>query len=116
MWLTPACAEASPWEATTLFIAAHVDFVLSWSHNTLVDRSLLDKVPYFQAKGLGIISASPLAMGLLTERVRVAIAPGRLGPALPLLPHACAHKHVQMHAQRTNTGSLVPCSCPLAPL
>ncbi len=48
-----------------------VDVVLSWSHYTLADQSLLALMPQFQAKGLGVISASPLAMGLLTNRVRL---------------------------------------------
>lgn len=47
---------------------APVDTVLSYCHYTLNDTSLEGLLPYLQAKGVGIINASPLAMGLLTER------------------------------------------------
>ncbi|MBZ0302777.1 MAG: aldo/keto reductase, partial [Anaerolineae bacterium] len=32
------------------------------------DTALADLIPYLQEKGVGIISASPLSMGLLTDR------------------------------------------------
>eukprot|EP00200_Dunaliella_tertiolecta_P002709 CAMPEP_0202357272 /NCGR_PEP_ID=MMETSP1126-20121109/11365_1 /ASSEMBLY_ACC=CAM_ASM_000457 /TAXON_ID=3047 /ORGANISM="Dunaliella tertiolecta, Strain CCMP1320" /LENGTH=324 /DNA_ID=CAMNT_0048950119 /DNA_START=114 /DNA_END=1088 /DNA_ORIENTATION=- len=62
-----------------------VDIVLSWSHYTLADQSLLTLMPQFQAKGLGVISASPLAMGLLTNR-----GPPSWHPAPDSLKKACA--------------------------
>ncbi|KAF5829923.1 L-galactose dehydrogenase [Dunaliella salina] len=62
-----------------------VDMVLSWSHCTLADQSLLTLMPHFQAKGLGVISASPLAMGLLTNR-----GPPSWHPAPESLKKACA--------------------------
>ena len=46
-----------------------VDTILSYCHNSLNDTSLLDLVPYLQSKGVGIISASPMSMGLLTTKV-----------------------------------------------
>ncbi len=45
-----------------------VDTVLSYCRYTLNDTSLGGLIPYLQEKGVGIINASPLAMGLLTER------------------------------------------------
>jgi aryl-alcohol dehydrogenase-like predicted oxidoreductase len=45
-----------------------VDTILSYCHYELNDTSLADLIPYLQSKGVGIISASPLGMGLLTER------------------------------------------------
>jgi L-galactose dehydrogenase len=45
-----------------------VDTVLSYCHYSLNDASLGSLIPYLQQKGVGIISASPLSMGLLTER------------------------------------------------
>lgn len=45
-----------------------IDFILSYCHYSLNDTSLVDLVPTLKAKEIGIISASPLAMGLLTER------------------------------------------------
>lgn len=43
-----------------------VEVVLSYCHHSLNDTSLLELVPYLQDKGVGIISASPLSMGLLS--------------------------------------------------
>lgn len=48
--------------------AGTVDCVLSYCHYTLCDDSLEDIIPYLQSKGVGIINASPLCMGLLTRR------------------------------------------------
>ena len=61
-----------------------VDTVLSYCHNTLLDQTLIDQIPYFkvscgsshgsmsdmrvQSKGVGVIDASPFAMGLLTPQ------------------------------------------------
>ncbi|KAJ3675652.1 hypothetical protein LUZ60_004694 [Juncus effusus] len=44
-----------------------VDVVLSYCHFGLNDSTLLDLVPYLKSKGVGVISASPLSMGLLTD-------------------------------------------------
>ena len=45
-----------------------VDTILSFCHYELNDDSLADLIPYLQAKGAGIINASPTGMGLLTTR------------------------------------------------
>ena len=47
-----------------------MDCVLSYCHNTLVDTSLQGLLPYLQQKGVGVINASPMAMGLLTKKAR----------------------------------------------
>lgn len=44
-----------------------VDVILSYCHYSINDSSLEDLLPYLKSKGVGVISASPLAMGLLTE-------------------------------------------------
>ena len=44
-----------------------VDVVLSYCHYSLNDTSLETLLPLLKSKGVGIISASPLSMGLLTE-------------------------------------------------
>ena len=54
--------------------AGTVDTILSYCHNSLNDTSLLDLVPYLQQKGVGIISASPMSMGLLTTKVTSLLA------------------------------------------
>ncbi|WP_277227526.1 aldo/keto reductase [Hymenobacter sp. YC55] len=48
--------------------AGTVETVLSFCHYCLNDQTLLDYVPYFEAQGVGVINASPLAMGMLSER------------------------------------------------
>ena len=47
---------------------APVDTVLSYSRYCLNDTALADMAPYFQENNVGIMSASPLNMGLLTNR------------------------------------------------
>ena len=44
-----------------------IDTIQTYCRLSLLDNSLRDLQPYFQAKGIGIISGSPLVMGLLTE-------------------------------------------------
>lgn len=45
-----------------------VESVLNFCHHCLNDDKLLDFLDYFESKGIGVINASPLSMGLLTER------------------------------------------------
>ena len=66
--------------------ATDLDFVLSYCHYTLNDRTLMDRLgPLAQGKGLGIINAAPLSMGLLTQR-----PPPTWHPAPNLLKAACS--------------------------
>jgi len=44
-----------------------VDTVLSYCRYTLLDRELLRWMLHFECRGIGVINASPLAMGLLSE-------------------------------------------------
>mgnify|MGYP000152589205 CR=1 FL=1 len=44
-----------------------IDVVLSYCHYSLNDTSLETLLPFLKSKGVGIISASPLSMGLLTD-------------------------------------------------
>lgn len=44
-----------------------LDVILSYCHYSINDSTLGDIIPYLKSKGVGIVSASPLAMGLLTE-------------------------------------------------
>jgi L-galactose dehydrogenase len=46
--------------------ATALDTVLSYCHHTLIDNALADHLPYLESKGVGVINASPFAMGLLT--------------------------------------------------
>ena len=47
---------------------AEVDTILSYCHYSLNDTTLEKIVPFLEENSVGIISASPLSMGLLTER------------------------------------------------
>lgn len=48
--------------------AGTVESVLNFCHYCLCDDKLLDFLDYFEGKGVGIINASPLSMGLLSSR------------------------------------------------
>ncbi|XP_062082439.1 L-galactose dehydrogenase [Humulus lupulus] len=61
-----------------------VDVILSYCHYSVNDSTLDDLIPYLKSKGVGVISASPLAMGLLTEA-----GPPEWHPASPELKSAC---------------------------
>jgi L-galactose dehydrogenase len=45
-----------------------VESILNFCHYCLCDDKLIDFLDYFESKGVGIINASPLSMGLLSER------------------------------------------------
>lgn len=47
--------------------AVPVDAILSYCHHTLNDTALLDVLPAIERLGVGVINASPLAMGLLSS-------------------------------------------------
>ena len=48
--------------------AGTVETVLNFCHYCLCDDALADHLDYFEAHGIGLINASPLSMGLLSER------------------------------------------------
>lgn len=45
-----------------------VESILNFCHFCLCDDKLTDFLDYFEGKGIGVINASPLSMGLLSER------------------------------------------------
>ena len=45
-----------------------VESVLNFCHYCLNDDKLLDFLPFFEERGIGVINASPLSMGLLSNR------------------------------------------------
>lgn len=45
-----------------------VESVLNFCHYTLNDDALADYMGFFEQKGIGVINASPLSMGLLSQR------------------------------------------------
>jgi len=46
----------------------NIDVILSYCHYSLNDTSLLDLLPLLEEKEVGLMNASPLSMGLLTNR------------------------------------------------
>jgi L-galactose dehydrogenase len=52
----------------TVLDQIEADTILSYCHYALNDTSLESLMPYLKEKGVGIINASPLSMGLLTQR------------------------------------------------
>ncbi|HVT80193.1 MAG TPA: aldo/keto reductase [Phycisphaerae bacterium] len=62
-----------------------VDTILSYCHYSMNDTALAGLLPYLQQKGLGIINASPLSMGLLSES-----GPPNWHPAPAEIRAACA--------------------------
>lgn len=48
--------------------AGTVESILNFCHFCLCDDKLVDFLDYFESKGVGVINASPLSMGLLSER------------------------------------------------
>lgn len=63
-----------------------VETVLCFCHYCLCDDRLLDYLDYFEEHGIGVINASPLSMGLLSERGVPA-----WHPAPASLVEACQH-------------------------
>lgn len=61
-----------------------VDVVLSYCHACMCDASLTGLLPYLEGKGLGVINASALSMGLLTSQ-----GPPEWHPAPEELKSAC---------------------------
>ncbi|GMH17917.1 hypothetical protein Nepgr_019758 [Nepenthes gracilis] len=61
-----------------------IDVILSYCHHCINDSTLEELLPYLKSKGVGVINASPLSMGLLTEN-----GPPDWHPASPELKAAC---------------------------
>lgn len=78
-----------------------VDTVLSYCHYTLNDTSLETLLPTLEQKGVGIINAAPLAMGLLTER-----AVPQWHPAPETLRAACARAAVHCRSRGVDITQL----------
>lgn len=72
-WVIDHCAEGS------------VESVLNFCHYCLNDDKLADFMDYFESKGIGIVNASPLSMGLLSKR-----GVPEWHPAPKFLVEACA--------------------------
>jgi L-galactose dehydrogenase len=85
----------------TVLERAAVDTILSYCHYALNDTALEGLIPYLTEKGVGIINASPLSMGLLTERG----AP-EWHPAPAPLKAACAQAAEQCRSRGSDIAQL----------
>ena len=63
-----------------------VDAIITYCHYALNDDSLNSLMPYLQAKQVGVINASPLGMGLLTDNAAARLASGQRGDQSGLCP------------------------------
>ncbi|CAK0762944.1 hypothetical protein CVIRNUC_003008 [Coccomyxa viridis] len=78
-----------------------VNAVLSYCHYSLNDSSLESVVPYLESKGVGIINASLLSMGLLTEQ-----GPPAWHPAPHEVKAACRRAAEYAQAHGSNISQL----------
>jgi L-galactose dehydrogenase len=78
-----------------------VDTILSYCHYSLNDTALDNVLPYMESQRLGIISASPLSMGLLTARGAPA-----WHPAGPNIQQACARAAAHCKARGADISKI----------
>jgi len=78
-----------------------LDTILSFCHYTLFDTTLADLIPYLQERKIGVINASPLSMGLLTNQG----APG-WHPASAKIKEACAQAAAHCRRKGTDIAQL----------
>jgi L-galactose dehydrogenase len=62
-----------------------LDTVLSYNHATINDNSLVDALPSFTSRGIGVMNAAPFSQGLLTDK-----GPAAWHPAPAAVKAICA--------------------------
>eukprot|EP00794_Sanderia_malayensis_P002988 gene2988-3445_t len=90
-----------------------VDTIMTYCHYCLNDTSLVDFLPYFQGKGIGVLNASPNGMGLLTNR-----GPPNWHPATEDIKDVCKSAALYCQAQDVDISKLAvhfTCSHPAIP-
>lgn len=78
-----------------------VDVILSYCHYSINDTSLEDLLPYLKSKGVGVITAAPLSMGLLSEN-----GPPKWHPAPSQLKSVCAAAAAHCKTKGKNISKL----------
>uniref|UniRef100_A0A0B6ZIA9 NADP-dependent oxidoreductase domain-containing protein n=1 Tax=Arion vulgaris TaxID=1028688 RepID=A0A0B6ZIA9_9EUPU len=74
------------WSRTVLEKShVHIDTILTYCRASMNDNSLRDWLPYFHNHGVGVVNASPISMGLLSNR-----GPPSWNPASLIIKKACA--------------------------
>ena len=79
----------------TILSSTEVDTILSYNHYSLNDTTLAGLLPWLREKGVGIINASPVSQGLLTNHELPA-----WHPAPEDVRKACCGRHDRSHRQR----------------
>ena len=82
--------------------STEVDTVLSYCHYSLNDNSILAIVPHLRSGGIGIINASPLSMGLLSNRGAPAWhpAPADIKAVCARAATYCRERGIGVHGSR----------------
>lgn len=78
-----------------------VDTILSYCHYSINDTALGEMLPWLEKKGTGVINASPLSMGLLSEA-----GPPAWHPAPAEVKAACTQAAVLCKARGTDIAKL----------
>ena len=85
----------------TILSSTEVDTILSYNHYSLNDTTLVDLLPWLRQKGVGIINASPVSQGLLTNHELPA-----WHPAPEDVRKACADAAAYCRGQGTDIAKL----------
>jgi L-galactose dehydrogenase len=85
----------------TILGKAEVDTILSYNHYSLNDTTLAGLLPWLSQKGTGVINASPVSQGLLTNHELPA-----WHPAPPEVRKACAAAAAFCRSQGTDIAKL----------
>lgn len=70
-----------------------VNTILTYCRCTLVDQALLEVLQFFKDRNIGVINASPVSMGLLTQRGPPAWHPATENIKCDLLPFSPHQQH-----------------------
>ncbi|XP_071942080.1 uncharacterized protein [Antedon mediterranea] len=81
--------------------AVKIDTILSYCHLSLNDSSLLEHIPYFEENKVGVINASPISMGLLSNR-----GPPSWHPVTDDIKKACKEAAVYCESKGVNISKL----------
>uniref|UniRef100_H2ZLA0 NADP-dependent oxidoreductase domain-containing protein n=1 Tax=Ciona savignyi TaxID=51511 RepID=H2ZLA0_CIOSA len=81
--------------------SVQIDSVLTYCHGSMNDNTLQEFLPYLQSKGVGIINASLLSMGLLTNR-----GPSNWHPASQEIRDVCKSAAAYCQSKGTDIARL----------
>lgn len=79
----------------------NVDTILSYNHYTLNDSTLIDILPFFESKNVGVVNAAPVSQGLLTNQ-----GPAVWHPAPDTVKQVCADAAAFCREQGTDIAKV----------